>query len=34
MAAAQVKIIRYVKIRSDVNLYDPKWEAYLEARLG
>jgi RNA-directed DNA polymerase len=33
MAAAQVKIIRYVKIRSDVNPYDPKWELYLEARL-
>jgi 5-methylcytosine-specific restriction endonuclease McrA len=24
----------YVKIRSDVNPYDPKWELYLEARLG
>jgi RNA-directed DNA polymerase len=34
MAAAQVKIIRYVKIRSAVNPYDPKWERYLEARLG
>ncbi len=34
MAAAQVRIIRYVKIRSDVNPYDPKWELYLEARLG
>ncbi len=34
MAAARVKIIRYVKIRSDVNPYDPEWEAYLEARLG
>ena len=34
MAAAKVKIIRYVKIRSDVNPYDPKWELYLEARLG
>jgi RNA-directed DNA polymerase len=34
MKAAQVKIIRYVKIRSDVNPYDPKWELYLEARLG
>ncbi len=34
MAAAKVKIIRYVKIRSGVNPYDPKWELYLEARLG
>jgi RNA-directed DNA polymerase len=34
MEAAQVRIIRYVKIRSAVNPYDPKWELYLEARLG
>ena len=34
MAAAKVRIIRHVKIRSDVNPYDPKWELYLEARLG
>ncbi len=34
MAAAGVKIIRYVKLRSDVNPYDPEWELYLEARLG
>src|SRR5262249_604540 len=34
MAAAQVKIIRYVKIRSAVNPYDPEWELDLEARLG
>lgn len=34
MAAAKVKIIRYVKIRSAVNPYDPQWELYLEARLG
>ena len=34
MSAAKVKIIRYVKIRSTVNPYDPKWELYLEARLG
>ena len=34
MSAGQVKVIRYVKIRSDVNPYDPKWELYLEARLG
>jgi RNA-directed DNA polymerase len=34
MAAAQVRIIRYVKIRSAANPYDPKWELYLEARMG
>jgi RNA-directed DNA polymerase len=34
MSAAKVRIIRYVKIRSDVNPYDPKWELYLEARMG
>jgi RNA-directed DNA polymerase len=34
MAAAQVKIIRYVKIRSAANPYDPQWELYLEARWG
>ncbi len=34
MSAATVKIIRYVKIRSAVNPYDPEWELYLEARLG
>jgi len=34
MAATKVKIIRYVKIRSDANPYDPEWEPYLEARLG
>jgi RNA-directed DNA polymerase len=34
MSAAQVKIIRYVKIRSAVNPYDPEWELYLEARRG
>jgi RNA-directed DNA polymerase len=32
--AAKVRIIRSVKIRSAVNPYDPKWELYLEARLG
>jgi RNA-directed DNA polymerase len=32
MSAAKVKIIRYVKIRSAVNPYDPQWELYLEAR--
>jgi RNA-directed DNA polymerase len=34
MEAAQVRIIRYVKIRSAVNPYDPTWELYLEARWG
>ena len=34
MEAAKVRIIRYVKIRSAVNPYDPKWELYLEARMG
>ena len=34
MAAAKVRIIRHVKIRSEVNPYDPKWELHLEARLG
>ena len=34
MSAARVKIIRYVKIRSAVNPYDPEWELYLEARRG
>jgi RNA-directed DNA polymerase len=34
MAAAQVKIIRYAKIRSALNPYDPQWELYLEARWG
>jgi RNA-directed DNA polymerase len=34
MEAAKVKIIRYVKIQSAVNPYDPEWEPYLEARLG
>lgn len=34
MEAAKVQIIRYVKIRSAVNPYDPAWELYLEARLG
>jgi RNA-directed DNA polymerase len=34
MTAASVRIIRYVKIQSAVNPYDPVWEPYLEARLG
>jgi RNA-directed DNA polymerase len=33
MAAGQVKIRRYVKIRIEVNPYDPQWELYLEERL-
>jgi RNA-directed DNA polymerase len=32
MEAARVRIIRYVKIRSAANPYDPEWEQYLEAR--
>src|SRR5262249_49165898 len=32
MRAAEVKILRWVKIRSEVNPYDPEWELYLEAR--
>jgi RNA-directed DNA polymerase len=32
MTAAQVRIIRYVKIQSAANPYDPTWELYLEAR--
>jgi hypothetical protein len=34
MEAANVRIILYVIIRSAVNPYDPKWELYLESRLG
>lgn len=33
MEAAKVRIIRQVKIRSEVNPYDPAWELYLEARM-
>lgn len=32
MVTDGVKIIRHVKIRSEVNPYDPEWEDYLEAR--
>jgi RNA-directed DNA polymerase len=32
MEAAKVRIVRQVKIRSEVNPYDPAWELYLEAR--
>ena len=34
MEAAKVEIIRYVKVQSAVNPYDPEWEPYLEARMG
>jgi RNA-directed DNA polymerase len=34
MTASAVKILRYVKIQSAVNPYDPEWELYLEARWG
>ena len=33
MEAAKVRIVRQVKIRSEVNPYDPSWELYLEARM-
>ena len=32
MDAAGVKILRWVKIRSAANPYDPEWELYLEER--
>jgi RNA-directed DNA polymerase len=32
MQAAGVKVIRWRKIRSDANPYDPAWELYLEER--
>lgn len=34
MRARSVKIQRHTKVRYDVNPYDPKWEIYLEKRLG
>jgi RNA-directed DNA polymerase len=34
MKAAGVRVLRWVKIRSAANPYDPEWEPYLEARLG
>ena len=34
MEAAKVRIVRQVKIRSEVNPYDPAWELYLEARMA
>jgi RNA-directed DNA polymerase len=33
MKAAAVKVIRWLKIRSEANPYDPAWEPYLEERL-
>jgi RNA-directed DNA polymerase len=33
MKATGVQILRWQKIRSDANPYDPTWEPYLEARL-
>jgi RNA-directed DNA polymerase len=33
MEAAKVRITRQVKMRSEVNPYDPAWELYLEARM-
>jgi RNA-directed DNA polymerase len=33
MKAADVKVLRWEKIRSEANPYDPAWEPYLEARL-
>jgi RNA-directed DNA polymerase len=32
MKAAGVRVLRWVKIRSAANPYDPEWELYLEAR--
>ena len=34
MRAAGVKILRWVKIRSPADPYDPEWELYLEQRLA
>jgi RNA-directed DNA polymerase len=33
MKAAGVKVLRWVKIRSEANPYDPSWEPYLEERM-
>ena len=32
MHAAGIKVLRWVKIRSAANPYDPEWELYLEQR--
>jgi RNA-directed DNA polymerase len=34
MQAGGVQILRWQKIRSDTNPYDPEWEAYLEGRMA
>jgi RNA-directed DNA polymerase len=34
MSAGRVQVLRWQKIRSDTNPYDPTWEAYLEGRLA
>jgi RNA-directed DNA polymerase len=34
MKATGVKTLRWLKIRSEANPYDPVWEAYLEERLA
>jgi len=34
MKAAGVKVLRWVKIRSEANPYDPAWELYLEERMA
>ena len=34
MKAAGVKVLRWIKIRSEANPYDPTWEPYLEERLA
>jgi RNA-directed DNA polymerase len=34
MEAAGVKVLRWVKIRSEANPYDPAWEPYLEERMA
>ena len=33
MKASAVRILRWAKILSEVNPYDPSWEAYLEGRM-
>ena len=34
LKAAGVKVIRWQKIRSDANPYDPSWELYLEEQMA
>jgi RNA-directed DNA polymerase len=34
MKASQVRVLRWIKIRSDANPYDPEWELYLEERMA